>query len=72
MDLGAVISYSLLFVAILLFVFSVISALNITVLVVTKTILHKTRPAYSYNILVWSLAVSAFYIILFCTGHVKF
>jgi len=72
MDTGAVISYTLLFLSLFVFVFSVISALNITVLVVTKTILHKSRPAYSYTSLVWAMTISAFYIVLFCTGHVKF
>lgn len=72
MDTGAIISYTLLFVALFIFIFSVISCVNITVQVVTLTILNKVRPAYSYTSLVWAMAISAYYIVLFCTGHVKF
>lgn len=72
MDYGAILSYALLFAAMYFFIYNFIGILHLFLRVLVLCLLHKEHPPYNATASIWAMVISGFYIVLFCTGHVKF
>lgn len=72
MDIGAVISYVLLLVALWGLVSSIIGIAIMFFKLTASVVMNKKYPAFSCTTALYVIVISLYYIILFCTGHVQF